>query len=323
MNQDFGHIIKALRLNLNLTQENLANKIGYSRDTIRNLENGKSVPSLNLLNKLSYLFQIDLNRYFYNWINELFSPVQENYYNFKYCIKAEEILIQNNLVIECKSNEYNPYTKNLKLCYYISTLCAFENGEITLIYNYIKKIFEIDNLDINNLSIKNQIFDTITYDAIALLGTYYYLSKNYNSCEKIINSLYSNLKNNFFKLKKLTPFSTQYIIKIYSYTMNNFATIMIHNNEYAKANELLNNAIEFCTNHYRLAFLPYIYINKFECQYHLKNYQIAKKNLEYSLLLFEISNDKNIIALIKSIEDNFKNILPYIDLKAIRNNINK
>lgn len=57
--------IRALRAEYNMTQEELANKVGVRRETILYLENGKYMPSL----KLAY----DIAKVFSKQIEEVFS----------------------------------------------------------------------------------------------------------------------------------------------------------------------------------------------------------------------------------------------------------
>lgn len=52
----FGNILKKLRQDKNLTQEELAKIINSSRSNIANYENDKNMPSVEVLNKLSEIF---------------------------------------------------------------------------------------------------------------------------------------------------------------------------------------------------------------------------------------------------------------------------
>lgn len=52
----FGNILKKLRQDNNMTQDELAKKIDTSRSNIANYENGKNMPSVDILEKLSKLF---------------------------------------------------------------------------------------------------------------------------------------------------------------------------------------------------------------------------------------------------------------------------
>lgn len=55
---DFGNILKKIRQDNNLTQEELAKKIDTSRSNIANYENNKNMPSIDILNKLSKIFNV-------------------------------------------------------------------------------------------------------------------------------------------------------------------------------------------------------------------------------------------------------------------------
>jgi putative transcriptional regulator len=56
--------LKVLRAELDITQDQLARKIGVSRLAIHNIERGKSVPSVGLALRLSRFFQVPVERIF-------------------------------------------------------------------------------------------------------------------------------------------------------------------------------------------------------------------------------------------------------------------
>ncbi|WP_159947459.1 helix-turn-helix transcriptional regulator [Polaribacter septentrionalilitoris] len=56
--------IKVQRAILDLTQDDLAKKIGVSRQTINSIEKNRYVPSTVLALKLSDVFQISVNDFF-------------------------------------------------------------------------------------------------------------------------------------------------------------------------------------------------------------------------------------------------------------------
>ncbi|KAB8153635.1 putative transcriptional regulator [Kordia periserrulae] len=57
--------IKIERAILDITQDDLAKKIGVSRQTINSIEKGRYVPSTVLALKLSELFQKPVNEFFF------------------------------------------------------------------------------------------------------------------------------------------------------------------------------------------------------------------------------------------------------------------
>lgn len=58
---DFGNILKKIRQDNNLTQEELAKKIDTSRSNIANYENNKNMPSIDILDKLSKIFNVSID----------------------------------------------------------------------------------------------------------------------------------------------------------------------------------------------------------------------------------------------------------------------
>ena len=57
----FGTNIKKIRQDNNLTQEELAKRINTSRSNIANYENDKNMPSIDILEKLSEIFNCSID----------------------------------------------------------------------------------------------------------------------------------------------------------------------------------------------------------------------------------------------------------------------
>lgn len=57
----FGEILKKLRQEQNLTQEELATKINSSRSNIANYENNNNMPSVEILERLSKIFNVSVD----------------------------------------------------------------------------------------------------------------------------------------------------------------------------------------------------------------------------------------------------------------------
>jgi len=64
IDSDMKNTLKVERAILNITQEELAQKIGVSRQTISSIEKNKYVPSTVLALKLSQLFEKSVNEIF-------------------------------------------------------------------------------------------------------------------------------------------------------------------------------------------------------------------------------------------------------------------
>lgn len=58
---DFGKQIKQMRLERKLTQEQMAEQLGVSRQAVSNWENNKNLPDLELIISISRLFSVSLD----------------------------------------------------------------------------------------------------------------------------------------------------------------------------------------------------------------------------------------------------------------------
>ena len=56
-----SEVIKEKRKEFNMTQEELAKKVGVSRQMIKRYENGENFPSMFVIDKLSEVFNLSIN----------------------------------------------------------------------------------------------------------------------------------------------------------------------------------------------------------------------------------------------------------------------
>ena len=68
-NEEIGLRIKNLRKEKNLSQEELGEKIGISKQAVSYLESGRNQISLDILNKLHTIFNISIDELFF-WRNK-------------------------------------------------------------------------------------------------------------------------------------------------------------------------------------------------------------------------------------------------------------
>ena len=59
---DFGNLIYELRMRANLTQEELAYKLGVTNKAVSKWENGKAKPTTDMLKKLAVLFNVPIEK---------------------------------------------------------------------------------------------------------------------------------------------------------------------------------------------------------------------------------------------------------------------
>jgi len=75
---ELGNRIKEFRKKINLSQEELAEKIYTSRQTISNWENNKTYPDINSLKLLSNIFDVSLDNLIEGDIEKMKNKVEEN-----------------------------------------------------------------------------------------------------------------------------------------------------------------------------------------------------------------------------------------------------
>jgi len=68
---EIGNKIKKYRENINLSQEELADKVYVSRQTVSNWENNKSYPDINSLKLLTNIFDVSLDEFIEGDIEEM------------------------------------------------------------------------------------------------------------------------------------------------------------------------------------------------------------------------------------------------------------
>lgn len=62
MNQEkIGNLIKEIRKEYNLTQKQLADKLGVTFQAVSKWENGKNIPDIAIIKKISEIFNVDIN----------------------------------------------------------------------------------------------------------------------------------------------------------------------------------------------------------------------------------------------------------------------
>lgn len=171
MNQDkIGKFISELRKGKNITQQELANKIGVTDRAISNWENGRRMPDYSILNVLCKELNVT--------INELLSgeKLKEN----EYQNKLEENIIK--LTIDNKKK----INKKLKLVYFLIGLFLIFGIAIFLFYN----LYEID-VKYEKRTMKCSFKDnTLKYSitGTSLLNTYFTERTINNTKYKVFHS---------------------------------------------------------------------------------------------------------------------------------------
>ena len=194
---DFGKIIKEIRKNNNLTQKELADKLFVTYQAVSKWENNKSIPDIAILQKISELYNIDLNN---------LTNTNKKKSNKLYLLIIIIILI---ILSSIGILYLNNHSHDFEMCT-IETTCNDFNLSGTIAYNKDKTAIYISEIDYCGLN-KDQIYDTIT-------STLY---QNENNKEKIIitNKEKNNLSLNDY-LKDLTYHVDNYKSTCLDYNKN-------------------------------------------------------------------------------------------------------
>lgn len=194
---DFGKIIKEIRKNNNLTQKELADKLFVTYQAVSKWENNKSIPDIAILQKISELYNIDLNNL------TITNKKQSN--KLYLLIIIIILIILSSIGILYLNNHSHDFEMRT-----IETTCNDFNLSGTIAYNKDKTAIYISEIDYCGLN-KDQIYDTI-------ISTLY---QNENNKEKIIitNKEKNNLSLNDY-LKDLTYHVDNYKSTCLDYNKN-------------------------------------------------------------------------------------------------------
>ena len=194
---DFGKIIKEIRKNNNLTQKELADKLFVTYQAVSKWENNKSIPDIAILQKISELYNIDLNN--------LTNTNKKNPNKLYPLIIIIILILLSSIGILYLNNHSHDFEMRT-----IETTCNDFNLSGTIAYNKDKTAIYISEIDYCGLN-KEQIYDTIT-------STLY---QNENNKEKIIitNKEKNNLSLNDY-LKDLTYHVNNYKSTCLDYNKN-------------------------------------------------------------------------------------------------------
>ena len=82
MNQEkIGKLIKEIREKNHLTQGELADKLGVTYQAVSKWENGKNIPDIAILKRISELYDVDINT-----LLDLKKEKKKRYFYHQYCL---------------------------------------------------------------------------------------------------------------------------------------------------------------------------------------------------------------------------------------------
>ncbi len=244
MDYQFGDIIKEKRIEHGYTQQELADKIGYTRALLSKVEQSKRNPSYELLLELSYLLTFDFVTMYknignyksfkhYKLFHELVRAVEQR--NIK---KVSELI--NNKIVK---DEFT-YGETYIMREYCKSLVYLEiDNDINKTHELCLNVLNIDESAVKDHRIKlNQ-----PYNYYSLYMTYErcLLSKNDTATEfELLETLIRFLEKNYFN--SIIPLTSidYFYKKFYIIVLNNLADINFREKNYEQSIVICDKAIE-------------------------------------------------------------------------------
>ena len=243
MDNNLGNIISELRNKKNLTQKELADKLGISDKAVSRWETGKSFPDLDMLFRISKFFNVSFENLLTARMSddetddELMQDIikEFNDMNTKHSRRVKIILVLLVLVsiiftvaiiFTNTYNRFKVYQVGIE-----SDDFAGVNG--IYVETNIKDTLTINDIKIKNVEIKNT--DTISVDLYYIENNKEYIIQNYSSLDNII---FTNFQS-YIKIDDLSKYIDNLYIKI---------TIIDSKNKVTKYDGKLEFTLDFSNN---------------------------------------------------------------------------
>lgn len=212
MYKDYGSIIKNARLQKGLSQENLAIKLGVSRQAISNWETNKCIPDVSIIPNLCKILDMNIYDFFDNKKGKEILDYETKKTKFKFITKMAFLIIiilisiiMSILIIF--RNKFEVYELEFENSLFKSNSFLFIYSKDELILN-IGSISDLDEDAILTFYIGNKE-NKVIYSANYSPG---YLIKEDYGYNDSLNILYKNMNNLYLRIDTLKT-SVSYKIK--------------------------------------------------------------------------------------------------------------
>ncbi len=292
MDNHLGSLVKQLRTEKNLSQEQLADIIECSRRHFLRIESGEVFPSRFLLKNLSDYFQVDFASYLQILTN--FSSVENyNLYNkMRDAIGYSNIEEMEAIVSEYQNN-YTTLDQSTQQMYH----------QCNALINVLKKrdwktaenfCLESIKLDIADFSLENPMTDKYnnpTYLSLNSLASVLSYQGKKLEAKTLFKKLIDNLEKNFINCSYEIAYTVT-ITNVYISSLNNYATILVDENNFAKAMNLADKALDFSFKNDSLFLVGYLNFIKVEILYQNQEYTQAQDLYIKVITLLELLQDE-------------------------------
>ncbi len=278
MNKEICRLLVQLRNLRGITQQELANSVGYSRRQIARIEAGEIEISRDAANTLSKFYKIDINHYIN--LKSSFNTLSsyDEFINLRNLIDKRDLKgIKENSLRLSNNPEFQTGEK-LQLILYCKALILSITKKKYIDSN--KLAFQgLSEFNYNNYisALRNEILNETSYQLLFVIGYNYTSLKEFKLAKEINFELYYHFENNIFN-NAIPLKSDMYEMKKYYITaINNMANMYFLSSEYNESLALVDKGIEKSVE-YNISAILYVLIQlKFEIYYMMDDMENAIK----------------------------------------------
>lgn len=289
-----GETIKALRKSNKMTQDEVANALGYTKDYIKKLEKRNSEPSLQALELLSKLFNCNLKKY--SIVLKEFTSIEafNNFRELRFYISNGDIENIKRLSNLLENDDNFKSGEPLQLILYSKALVfCLVDKDYESAKNLCIQGIKIDVPNFNISKIDSTLFSDTSYSLLVCRSAQFVYLNDLETSKLIVVSTYNNFKNVVFNSTLELNYHSFHLKKIQIITVNNYADILFREGNYKASLKMCDQGISLCNEYETTNSLELLYKLKFENLYKLNKLEEARENFEIFKALCIIKNKKS------------------------------
>lgn len=321
MYKTFPEILVEFRKKHNLSQDELSKNLSCSRTYIHYLEKGDRNPSIEFLNRLSKLYNIDLNTYYKEFYSDIPFEYRKIYTSFRNAIETNTIKTNHilaELLEEYENDNCFKHGEMRNLYLYTKALYHFHENDFKLSNSICVEALELNDHKIEDLETNSSFFTPIEYCIMVLMSVIDIKNKEGKYGRDNLIKIYVNIKENFFENDFYLSFNLTIIVRTYIVLNNNLSTLYLEEGDLEKSLLHIEEAIDFNRKHYNSSLLHSLYFTKAECLYAKQDYENTIKSVFHVLANCSAVSDELVDTYIKKIEVSFPKTLDNLNLSHIR-----
>lgn len=296
-----GEVLKKLRTDNKYTQAYLSQETGYSEKQLRRIEQGTSIPNIDLLYHLSIIYNQDLFDFYKKSMETCVNGSKEAH-EIKRLIKSGDYQGASDKIASYKHLDYFKSGEGLQLVYYIDASIQFIKHQ-----NYTKtKELCMNGLlvsypDFTLSQIHYRHFTLTSFNLISLLAvTYYYINEK-ELCHNIHLDLLINIESNYIQTGHVALFNDKIHKKVYLMTLLSLINFYLEEANYEKAMNTIKQAINFTKKNQCLSLACEIYRQKFRLHIILQETKEAIDSLHKAVFLANLTKHPSSISKLKTL----------------------